>query len=84
MRNDNLRAPHAGGTLARRTAFGVLVSVVALVVVQTLVDVFAVDVGDSMSPFATGPLAGTAMLAGAGAAVAYAAVVAFITGAVEL
>jgi len=67
----------SGSELARRTTAGVLVSVVlAVVVVVVGVDLLSLDVGDSgtWSPF--GLLAVlVAILAGAGAAVAYAALV---------
>jgi peptidoglycan/LPS O-acetylase OafA/YrhL len=71
--------PETGGALARRTALGVLVAVVAVLLAQAVVDALAIDVGapETMSPFAAGPLVGTTVVAGIGAAVAYAAMVRF-------
>lgn len=68
--------PRAGGTLARRTALGVLVAVLALLTTQAIVDAAEITVGvtGAMSPFAAGPLVGSAIAAGAGAALTYAAV----------
>ena len=64
-----------GPELARRTAGGVLVGVVAALVVAGLVGVLGLDVGVSgpMSPFGAVPIVMSTVVAGAGAAVAYAA-----------
>ena len=66
--------PESGIGLARRTALGIGVAVVAVLVAQGIVDALALDVGVSgpMSPFAAGALA---VVAGAGAAVVYAGLV---------
>jgi hypothetical protein len=71
--------PETGSGLARRTATGVLLSVVLVLLAQGIVDALSIDVGatGSMSPFAAGPLVGATIVAGAGAAVAYAAAVKF-------
>jgi|AntRauTorckE6833_2_1112554.scaffolds.fasta_scaffold02684_4 hypothetical protein len=68
--------PHAGGTLARRTALGVLVAILALLTTQAIVDAaeIAVGVTGAMSPFATAALVGSTIAAGVGAALTYAAV----------
>lgn len=79
MAQTNIRfsVPQTGRTLARRTTVGVVVAIVAVLVTQALVDALAVDVGTTgpMSPFAAAPLVGTTIVAGVGAAVAYAVVV---------
>jgi hypothetical protein len=69
--------PESGIGLARRTALGIGVAVVAVLVAQGIVDALALDVGASgpMSPFAAGALAASAVVAGAGAAVVYAGLV---------
>jgi hypothetical protein len=69
--------PQSGGALARRTANGVFVAVLALLFAQALVDAAAIDVGvtGDVNPFAAGPLVGATLFAGVGAAVAYAAAV---------
>jgi hypothetical protein len=78
MSTVTARYPVAGssGELARRTAGGVLVAVVAALLVRTLV--VAVDLslgaGGPASPFGTLPIVSSAVVAGAGAAVAYAVV----------
>ena len=71
--------PETSSGLARRTAVGVLLAVVSVLVAQALVDALSIDVGvtGSMSPFAAGPLISASVVAGIGAAVAYAAVVKF-------
>lgn len=71
--------PETSGGLARRTASGVFLAVVLVLLAQALVDALGIDVGatGSMSPFAAGPLIGATVVAGAGAAIAYAAVVTF-------
>jgi hypothetical protein len=77
--NARYPVPRAGRTLAIRTALGVFVAIIALLIMQTLVDTLAIDVGDSdaMSPFAAGPLIGTTIVAGVGAALVYAGLVRF-------
>jgi hypothetical protein len=67
--------PRTAVDLTRRTTLGVLVAVVALLLVRGLVDALAVDIGAAgpMSPFALTPLVSSTVVAGAGAAVAYAA-----------
>lgn len=79
MAQTNVRypVPRTGGTLARRTATGILVAIVGLLVTQALVDAIGVDLGASgpTSPFAAAPLVGTTIAAGVGAAVAYAVLV---------
>ncbi len=71
--------PETSGRLARRTGTGVLFAVVLVLLTQAIVDALSIDVGvtGSMSPFAAGPLIGVSIVAGAGAAIAYAAVVKF-------
>lgn len=68
-------APKTATALARRTAAGVGVAVVALLLTQALVDAAGVELGAAgpMTPFAAGPLVATTVVAGVGAAVAYAA-----------
>jgi hypothetical protein len=74
-----MRGPQSGGPLARRTATGVFVAVLAVVIAQTLVDAAAIDVGvtGAVNPFTAGPLVLSTVFAGVGAAVAYAAAVRF-------
>jgi hypothetical protein len=71
--------PRSGGALARRTGFGVLVAVVAVLLVRGIVTALGVDLGASgpQSPFGTVPLIASSVVSGTGAAVAYAAVVRF-------
>ena len=71
--------PESGSVLVRRTTIGTGVAVAAVLVVQALIEGLAVGVGGSgpMSPFAAGPLVGTTVVAGAVAAVVYAALVRF-------
>lgn len=81
MEQTNVRftVPKTGTTLARRTAAGVGVAIVALLITQALVDAVGVELGASgpMSPFAAAPLIGTTIVAGVGAAIAYAVLVKF-------
>ena len=83
MEQPNVRfpVPRTGAALARRTAIGVGVAVVALLVVQVIVDTLGVELGASgpMTPFAAGPLVGATVVAGVGAAVVYAVVVGVTT-----
>ncbi|SFF79607.1 hypothetical protein SAMN04488063_0319 [Halopelagius inordinatus] len=67
--------PADAGELARRTTLGVLVAVVALLFARGVVTLLGVELGatGATSPFALGPLFGSAVFAGVGAAVAYAA-----------
>jgi hypothetical protein len=76
-----LPRPRTGIALARRTAIGVGVAVVALLVVQAIVDAAGVEPGAAgpMTPFAAGPLIGSTVVAGVGAAVVYAVVGRFTT-----
>jgi hypothetical protein len=69
--------PASAGDLARRTTVGVLVAVLAALVVRGVVDAAGVDVGaaGAMDPFATPAIVGSAVVAGAGAAAVYAALV---------
>jgi len=68
--------PRAGNGLVRRTALGVLVSIVALLGTQAIVNMADIAVGatGAMSPFSAGALVGSTIAAGAGAALTYAAV----------
>jgi len=68
--------PRSGGTLVRRTALGVLVAILALLTTQAIVDTAGIAVGvtGAMSPFGAGPLVGSSIAAGGGAALIYAAV----------
>lgn len=68
--------PETGTALARRTAAGVGVAVVALLLIQALVDAVGVELGAAgpMSPFSAVALVGATVVAGVGAAVAYAAI----------
>jgi peptidoglycan/LPS O-acetylase OafA/YrhL len=81
MEQTNVRfpVPRTGTVLARRTAAGVGVAIVGLLVVQAIVDALNVELGASgpMTPFAAPPLIGTTIVAGVGAAIAYAAMVKF-------
>jgi len=81
MAQSTIRYPvsKTGGKLARRTGIGVFFAVVLVLLAQAIVDVLSIDVGvtGSMSPFTAGPLIGASVVAGAGAAIAYAAVVTF-------
>lgn len=67
-------APTNAAELARRTAAGVLVAVVGLLVANGLVTLADFDVGPTgpENPFAATPLVASTVVAGAGAAVAYA------------
>ncbi|WP_254271450.1 DUF6069 family protein [Haloarcula marina] len=69
----------SGGELARRTALGVLVSVVAALSVLAIVGALGLSLGASgpQSPFAAVPVVTTTIVAGVGAAVAYAALARF-------
>lgn len=71
--------PETSSGLARRTAVGVLVAVVSVLVAQAIVDALSIDVGVTgpTDPFAAGPLIGASVVAGIGAALTYAAVVKF-------
>ena len=71
--------PATGSGLARRTAFGVGLAAVAVLVAQNVVTLLGLDVGatGAMSPFATAPLVASAVVAGAGAAIVYAALARF-------
>lgn len=66
--------PETAGDLARQTTFGVLVAVVLALVVRTVTLEIGVDLGPTgpTSPFASLPLVMTTVIAGVGAAVAYA------------
>ena len=68
--------PRTGNGLARRTAPGVLVAVLALLGTQAVVDAIEIAVGatGAMSPFSAGASVGSAIAAGVGAALTYAAV----------
>ena len=68
-------SPETAGSLARQTTLGVLVAVVLALFVRGLALGSGVDLGPTgaSSPFAVVPLVMTTMVAGAGAAVAYAA-----------
>lgn len=74
---SRLVVPQSGGTLARRTASGVFVAVLALLITQALVDAAAINVGvtGNVNPFTAGPLVLSAVFAGVGSAVAYAGAV---------
>lgn len=71
--------PSTGGGLARRTALGVGVAVLAVLLAQGLVTLIGLNVGETgaMTPFATAPLVASSALAGAGAALVYAGLVRF-------
>lgn len=73
--NARYAPPETAGTLARRTTVGVLVAVVLALFVRGLALGVGVDLGPTgaTSPFALVPLVMTTVVAGAGAAVAYAA-----------
>lgn len=77
MSQTNVRFPisETGTALARRTAAGVGVAIILLLITQALVDAVGVELGASgpMSPFTAAPLVGTTVVAGVGAAIAYAA-----------
>jgi len=81
MATINSRYPVAatGGELTRRTAAGVLVGVVAALAVSGIVAALGLDVGVSgaQSPFGAVPIVTSTVVSGAGAAVAYAALVRF-------
>jgi hypothetical protein len=83
--NNRYLRPTGARDLARRTATGVFVAIVALLVTQALVDTVGVDVGATgeMSPFSAGPLVMSTIVAGVGAAVAYAGIVRFTDRAVR-
>lgn len=65
----------SGGELARRTAGGVLAAVVAALVVAGIVTALGLNLGISgpQSPFGAVPIVTSTVVAGVGAAVAYAA-----------
>jgi hypothetical protein len=65
------------GELARRTALGVLVAAIAALLVRGIVSALGADVGVTgpQSPFGTVPILASSVVAGTGAAVAYAALV---------
>ncbi|SFR61057.1 DUF6069 family protein [Halogeometricum limi] len=67
-------APTSAGDLARQTAFGVLVALAFVFATRVVVGLLGVDLGVSgaASPFATAPILGSTVVAGIGAAVAYA------------
>jgi hypothetical protein len=69
--------PESGAALARRTVFGVLVGVVAALLVAGLVDAsgLVVGVNGPQSPFGAVPIVMSTIVAGVGAAVAYAGLV---------
>lgn len=69
--------PTGAGDLARRTTVGVLTAVVATLLTRAIAGTLAIDLGatGAMTPFAAVPLVASAVFAGAGAAVAYAALV---------
>lgn len=71
--------PESATDLTRRATFGVGVAVLAVFIAQGFVEGFDLGVGASgpMSPFSAGPLLGTTVVAGAGAAVVYAGLVRF-------
>ena len=71
--------PPSGSALARRTALGIGLAVVAVLLVQAIVDGVGLEVGADgpMSPFAAGPLVGTTVVSGAAAAVVYAGLIRF-------
>ena len=79
LRTIHYPVPERGSRLARRTAVGVFVAVVSVLLAQAIVDVLSIDVGvtGSMSPFAAGPLTTATIVAGVGAAIVYATVVTF-------
>jgi hypothetical protein len=66
-----------GRDLARRTAGGVLVAIVAALLVRTIVGAanLSLGAGGPASPFGTVPIVMSSLVAGVGAAVAYAALV---------
>ncbi|WP_276272123.1 DUF6069 family protein [Haloarcula litorea] len=68
-----------GGELARRTALGVLVAAVAALLVAGIAGALALPLGvtGATSPFAAVPIVASTVVAGTGAAVAYAALVRF-------
>ncbi|AGN00247.1 hypothetical protein L593_01470 [Salinarchaeum sp. Harcht-Bsk1] len=70
--------PNSGASLARRTTAAAGVAILALVV-QAIVDALGVELGasGSTSPFQAAPLIGATVVAGVGAAIAYAAMVRF-------
>ena len=63
--------------LTSRTATGVFVAIVAVLLTQAMVNALGVDVGATgeMSPFSAAPLVGSTIVAGVGAAVTYAGLV---------
>lgn len=69
--------PSGAADLARRTAVGVLVAVVAALLVDAVVAALSLPVGPSgaTSPFASVPIVTSTVVAGAGAAVAYAVLI---------
>ena len=71
--------PDTGTDLARRTALGVGVAAVAVVIAQAAVTALGLDVGAAgrMSPFSAGALVGSTVAAGVGAAVVYAGLIRF-------
>jgi len=68
-----------GGELARRTAGGVLVGIVAALAVSGILTAVGLNLGASgaQSPFGAIPIVMSTVVAGVGAAVAYAAMVRF-------
>ncbi len=71
--------PASGGELARRTAGGVLVGVLAALVVSGIVTALGLDLGVSgaQSPFGAVPIVMVTVVSGVGAALAYAALARF-------
>jgi hypothetical protein len=69
--------PRTATALGRRTTAGVAVALAAVLLARVLVNGLGLDLGatGAMSPFAVGPLVGTTIVAGVGAAVVYAALV---------
>jgi hypothetical protein len=67
----------SGGTLVHRTSLGVSVAIVAVLVTQVIANALRLNVGApaTMSPFAAGPLIGSTIVAGIGAAMLYAVVI---------
>lgn len=67
----------SGGDLARRTTIGVLVGIVAALIVTALTGALGLELGVSgpASPFGAIPIVTSTVVAGAGAALAYAALV---------
>jgi len=78
-RNIRYSVPTESKELTSRTATGVFVAIVAVLLTQALVNLLGVDIGATgeMSPFSAGPLVSSTIFAGVGAAVAYAGLVRF-------